>query len=159
MLNIKSRILVLLGVVLIISGMFGVSQVFAQANNGKNTSFVQELALKLGIDQVKVQQAVDQIRQGHKSQTQTRFSDLLDQAVKDGKITEAQKQLILDKRQELQNTKLNFKDMTPEQKRQAMQKQKQQLEEWSKQNNIDLKYLLGGHGALGGFKGRLGRQK
>ncbi len=156
MLNIKSRILALLGVVIVGSGLFGATQVLAQANNGNYPSFVQELAQKLGIDQSKVQQAVDQIRQDHKSQMQTHFNDTLDQAVKDGELTEAQKQLVLDKRQELQNTKQNFKDMTSQERRQAMQNQRQQLEDWAKQNNIDLKYLFRGHGSLGGFKGRWG---
>lgn len=151
-------------IVLVASGvafvsLFGVSQVLAQNSTGNYPPFVQQLAQKLGIDQSKVQSAFDEIRQENKSQMQTKFNDVLDQAVKDGKITEAQKQLILQKRQELQNTKANFKDMTPEQRRQAIQNQKQQLDDWAKQNNIDLKYLFGSgsFGHLGGFKGRWGK--
>ena len=48
MLNIKSRILPILGVAIIISGLFGTSQVNAQTNNSKFPSFIQELAQKLG---------------------------------------------------------------------------------------------------------------
>lgn len=154
----KSIIFALLGVILVGGGLFGASQVLAQTNNN-HPSFIEQLAQKLGIEQSTVQRAVDEIKQDNKSQVQTRFNDTLDQAVKDGEITEAQKQLILQKRQELQNTKANFKDMTPEQRRQAMQNQKQQLDDWAKQNNIDLKYLFGSgsFGHLGGFKGRWGK--
>lgn len=156
MLNIKSRIFALLGVILVSGGLFGASQ--AQANNN-HASFIEQLAQKLGIEQSKVQQAVDEIKQDNKSQMQTRFNDTLDQAVKDGKITEAQKQLILQKRQELQNIKANSKDMTPQQRRQAMQNQKQKLDDWAKANGIDLKYLFRSDplGYLGGFKGRWGK--
>jgi len=153
--QIKSGIaLVVLGLAIVGGTAIGSTQVLAQ--NGNYPSFVQQLAQKLGIDQSKVQQAVDEIKQEHKSELQNKFNDVLDQAVKDGKITEAQKQLILQKRQELQNTKQNFKNMTPEQRKEAMQKQRQDLENWAKQNNIDLKYLFGPFGHFGGFKGRWG---
>lgn len=134
----------------------GGTQVFAQSSN--QPSFVQQLAQKLGLDQTKVQQAVDEIRQDHRNRMDTRFNEMLDQAVKDGKITTDQKDKILQKRQELQNIKKDFKNMTPEQRRQAMQNQRQQLEEWAKQNNINLNYLFGKGPFMhfGGFKGKWG---
>lgn len=156
MFNSTSRIAGFLGALMIGSGVFGVNHVAAQTNAPK-TSFIRELAHKLGIDQSRVQSAVDEITKERKSSMEKRFDQILDQALKDGKITEAQKQLILQKRQELQNLKSDFKNITSEQRREAMKNQRQALEDWAKQNNIDLKFVLGAHGHLGAFKGRWGK--
>ena len=76
---------------------------------------------------------------------QTKLKQRLDKAVSDGKLTGAQEQLILDKVKELeakrQQDLQNWKNLTPEQRKSAMQEQKTDLENWAKQNNIDLKYL------------------
>lgn len=159
---IRGRVLALLGVVIIGSSLFGATQVLAQANNGSYPSFVQELAQKLGIDQSKVQQAVDQIRLDHKSQMQSRLNTQLDQAVKDGKITQTQKTSISNKLQEMKNNRHDmnqFKNQTPQQRRLALEQKKTEFENWAKQNGLTLQTLqeiLGHSGKgfrMGGMRG------
>jgi hypothetical protein len=100
----------------------------------------------------------DQHRQQMQSNMEQKYEQHLDQLVKDGKITDAQKQLILAKHKEIvqkmQSNKDSFKNMTADQRKQAMQQEKTDLENWAKQNNIDLKYVVGGFGMrMHKFKG------
>jgi len=111
------------------------------------TSLVQKIAQKFGLKEADVQAVFNQNRQDHMNQMQTRYESMLDQAIKDGKLTEAQKQLLLAKHKELQSQKQdqteNWGTMTPEQRKEAMLKKHQEFQDWAKQNNIDVQYLFG----------------
>jgi hypothetical protein len=148
------------------AAVMGVTMVNAQtptpASNAASptnpmTSLVQKIAQKFGLKEADVQAVFDQNRQDHMDQMQTRYESTLDQAVKDGKLKEAQKQLLLAKHKELQSQKLgqteNWGTMTPEQRKEAMLKQHQELQDWAKQNNIDIQYLFG-FGGKGMMMGR-----
>lgn len=130
--------------------VFGMSQVQAQNQQSKYPSIIQKLVERFGLKESEVQAVFDEARQERQQQMQARFEEHLNQAVKDGKISESQKQAILVKHNELAEERLqnkeNWQNMTPEQRRQAMQEQKQELESWASQNGIDLKYLFGGFG-------------
>jgi len=149
--RMKSK-LILLALTLTLVGLavFGVSQVQAQSSQGKYPSIVQKLVQRFGLKENDVQAVFDEARQERQSQMQARFEERLNQAVKDGKITESQKQAILAKHKELQEKRLsekeNWQNTTPEQRRQAIQEKKQELESWANQNGIDLKYLFGWFG-------------
>ena len=140
--------------------LFGAVNTFAQntvSDQNPMSSLVQKIADKFGLNKDEVQAVFDQNRQEHQAQMQTRFEDQLTQDVKDGKITEAQKQLTLTKRQELQanrQTKMeSMRNMTNEERKVAMEKERQETENWAKENGIDLKYLMGGLGGHRGFRG------
>jgi hypothetical protein len=79
--------------------------------------------------------------------------DRLTQAVKDGKITEAQKAKILAKREELQAKREAWKDKTPEERQQARQELHDQLKQWADDNGIPLSYLMTMHGQHHGWQG------
>jgi Skp family chaperone for outer membrane proteins len=109
----------------------------------KTPSLIQELVNKFGLNFNDVKALFDAHKQEKKSQMETNFTTKLDQLVKDGKITDAQKQLILQKRQEIETNRQNWKNLNGQARRDAMQKERTDLENWAKQNNIDLKYVLG----------------
>lgn len=129
----KKFLLPALTVVLLGSGLFAATNAQAQTTSGGTGTLVQKIAQKFGLNQADVQAVFDQDRSEHKAQMEQKFSEKLDQDVKDGKITEAQKQLIISKRAELEaSMKANFdslKDKTPEERRAAMQAQHQALQE------------------------------
>ena len=159
--DIKSKIVLsLVGLALMGTVLFGAVNTFAQntvSDQNPMSSLVQKIADKFGLNKDEVQAVFDQNRQEHQAQMQTRFEDQLTQDVKDGKITEAQKQLTLTKRQELQanrQTKMeSMRNMTNEERKVAMEKERQETENWAKENGIDLKYLMGGLGGHRGFRG------
>lgn len=73
----------------------------AYGNRQSSDSLAQELAPKLGLDQSKVSDAINQIRQEHRSERQATLSSNLDKAVAAGVINGEQKQQILDEHSKL----------------------------------------------------------
>lgn len=139
----KKIVLSILGLSLLGLGSFGAIKASAQANNGQYPLIIQKLAEKFGLKQEDIKSVFDQVRTDRVTQMQTKFDDYLSQAVKDGKLTEAQKQLILQKRQEIQaqrQTNMN-----------NHQNLRSSLSDWAKQNNIPIQYLFGGIGMGRGF--------
>lgn len=139
--------------------LLGATSAFAQSTNGQDT-LVQKIADTFKLNKTDVQKVFDQHRFEHMVQMQARLEEKLTQAVKDGKITETQKQAILAKLKELQSQKQTkmqgFGDMTPEQRKAAMQQQKIDLENWAKAQGLDvtkLKSLMGGFGHKGMGRG------
>jgi len=85
--------------------------------------------------------------QGTHNHTQmtVRLNARLTQEVKDGKITDAQKQLILSELQSVKGNKIQLKGMTKAQKQAFFQTQRTNLLTWAKQNGINPTYIFGTH--------------
>lgn len=107
------------------------------------SDMAQQIANKFGLQQDEVQSVFDDFaaqrqqemqtqREEHQAQAQQQLSDSLDQAVSDGKITQEQKQLILDKHNQLQ-----------EDAQTRMQNQHDELVQWAQDNGIDTDVLQG----------------
>ncbi len=123
--------------------LLGTTVAYAQesGSNG-NPSIIQKIAQKFGLNEADVKSVFDQNRADKKAQMETKFEARLDQLVKDGKITDAQKQLIIAKRKEISGqTQTGRKGLT----------------DWATINGIDLKYLMGGMGMRGGFGRGMGK--
>lgn len=155
--NIKLKnklILPIVATMILGAGIFGAAYTFAQGT-GQYSSIVQKIAAKFNLNPADVQSVFNENRTERISQMQTKFEDTLTQDVKDGKITDAQEQLILDKRKELlaqsQTNRDTWKNMTPDQRKTVFDNQKNDLQNWAKQNGIDIKYLFGGFGRFRGF--------
>ncbi len=148
---IAATVVTVLGV-----GTLGAGRVFAQTTNTSSnptSSLVQKIAERFGLQQADVQAVFDQERQDRQAEMETKYETQLSQYVTDGKITEAQKQLILAKHKELQAQrearKDDFQTMTQDERRAAKETERQELQTWAKENSIDLRYLMFGHGMRG----------
>jgi len=139
---------------LVAISLFGVKEISAQGGWGDYQTLVQKIAQKFGLKEADVQSVFDEVQKDRQTQMQTKYEDKLTQDVKDGKITEAQKQLILTKHKEIQNKrsadKTDWKNLTPDQRKAKMDQEKTDLENWAKQNGIDISYVWGGRGMMGG---------
>lgn len=144
----KSKlILTILGLTVLGAAVFGTLGVHAQTStNNPVTSLVEKLAQKFGLNQAEVQAVFNEHRSQIHAQMLVRIEERLNQAVTDGKITEAQKQLILDKHKEFQEKheaqKETLQNLTPDERRAEIEKNKTELETWAKENGIDLQYLF-----------------
>ena len=136
-------------------------QANAQGPGEEIQTLIQKLATKFGLKQADVQTVFDEHRNEMNTKREGNYEARMTQLVKNGKITEAQKQLILTKHKELEAkreaNKDSYKNMTAEQRKAAMDKERTDLEAWAKQNNIDVKYLFGGEMGKWGMrmKGRM----
>lgn len=130
---------------------------YAQTTTNPITTLIERIAQKFGLKQADVQTVFNQFHEERQKEMQTRMEERLSQFVKDGKLTEAQKQLVLAKHKELQNARQKNVSsrqlLTPDERRAQKGAQHQEMLDWAKQNNIDLQYLAGlmglGHGQKG----------
>jgi hypothetical protein len=127
--------------------VFAGTTVYAETVPNGYPSLVQKIADRFKLNVSDVQAVFDQNRQDRQQMMQQKFDDRLTKAVTDGKITDAQKQLILAKEKELQQKRKDdfekFKTMTADQRKQILEQEKTDLDAWAKANGIDTTYLLG----------------
>ena len=150
----------IVGLTLIGTVLFGAVNTFAQttaSDQNPMSSLVQKIADKFGLNKDEVQAVFDENRQEHQARMQQRYEERLTQDVKDEKITEEQKQLILQKHKELSENRQSkmeeMKNMSVEERKTEMERERQELENWAKENGIDPQYLMGGFGPHKGFRG------
>lgn len=98
------------------------------------TSLIQRIAQKFNLKEEDVKTVFESHREERQKEMQQKYLDRLTQAVKDGKITEAQKQLLIQKHDELK--------AKHEQNRANRQTEFDALKKWASDNNIDLQYLM-----------------
>lgn len=150
----KKIILPALGVALFSAAALGIKTVNAQTPSPTATTgvmkvgpmtdgLVEKIATKFNLNKADVQTVFDGHHQEMMAEHQKRYEARLDQAVKDGKLTEAQKQLVIQKHNELKSNRQEFKDMSPEEMKAAMQKHHEELKQWAEANGIDMQHLFG----------------
>lgn len=149
----KKSLVTIVAVSILGIGLFGVSSTFAQSNTAGNTTLIQAIAEKFGLNKTDVQAVFDSEHEKQHAKMQVKIASQLSQYVKDGKITEEQKQLILNKQKELDANRSAKKDsmqnLTPEERKAQMDAKKTELNAWAKENGIDPQYLMGGFGKKG----------
>jgi tetrahydromethanopterin S-methyltransferase subunit B len=127
----------------------GAGVINAQSTTKHNplNGLVNAIAQKFNLDPAAVQQVVDaqhaQMESEMHAQRATEQKTKLNQAVKDGKITQAQEDLIIAKQTEIQAFMESLKDKTPAEREAAMKIQKDTLKTWATQNNIPEQYIMG----------------
>lgn len=146
MININTRI-IFPALALVVAGAYGATQASAHSFDGGigQENIITRLAEKLGKSPEEVQVVFDEIRQERQAEHQKLMEEKLSTAVSDGKITEAQKQLIINKLQQLHEDRQeqieSLKDKSPEERRAAMKTHRDELQSWAKSNGIDLSLL------------------
>jgi hypothetical protein len=140
----KQIVIGALAVAAIGSGLFA-TQAFAQNEAMPEDTLIQKISDTFKLNKGDVEKVFIAHHSEKKAEMEKRFGERLDQAVKNGDLTESQKTLILNKRKELasemEKHKESLKNMTPEERKSTMQKHHAEIEAWAKQNNIDLKWL------------------
>lgn len=154
----KKSLLTITAVTILGAGVLGSSSVFAQTTtNTQNpmSSLVQKIATKFNLNQSDVQAVFDEVHAKRDAQRKAQVESQLTQWVTEGKITEAQKQLILQKRQELQAereaNRTTMQNLTTEQRQAQKEAQRAELEAWAEQNGIDMQYVTSVLGKGKGF--------
>ncbi len=131
----------------------------------RTSALVQAIASKFNLNTADVQKVFDDQRAQQQADMQAkneqRFTDRLAQAVKDGKLTQAQSDLVTAKHQEVQTFMESLKDKTVADRQAALKTEMDSLKQWATDNNIPEGYLpMGfgpGRGMMGGHEGFGGR--
>jgi len=121
-----------------IIGLGGVATTALAATNGSDyPPIVQKIADKFNLKPADVQAVFEQQHEDRQKNHQAKLEETLNQAVKDGKLTETQKDKLLAK---LESLKDEIKDEIKENRQEHHenhQKIKSELEAWAKANGID----------------------
>jgi outer membrane scaffolding protein for murein synthesis (MipA/OmpV family) len=95
---------------------------------------VQKIASTFGLDPAKVNDVFKQQHQDNLQDRQAKLKSTLDQAVKDGKLTQDQETKLI---AEMQTLRSQLKSGSQTSRRQNMQEFKTQLDQWAKDNGIN----------------------
>jgi hypothetical protein len=117
------------------------------------SSLVQAIASKFNLSTTDVQAVFDTQKATMDAQRQADQKTRLDQAVTDGKITQAQEDLIVAKQAEEQTFQDSLKSMSQTDRDTAMKAHMTALQKWATDNSIPQQYLMMGHGGPGGGHG------
>jgi len=152
----------------------GIATLFAaQAPNAERanpmTRFVTAIAEKFNLNVSDVQAVVDEQRQAMRTEQQAKmaeqWNERLAQAVANGKLTQAQADLIAAKHAEMQATAEGMKDLDQDERAAAMKAKSESLKAWAEENDIPEQYvtmfgfgrgMMGGQGRMGGQEGGRG---
>lgn len=150
-----------------VAGITGLGVASAADQTSSNTNpmsgLVSAIAKKFNLKETDVQAVFDENRSQMEAQRETEVKDQVAQLVKDGKLTQAQADLINTKRVELQ--KEREANRTSDQSKSDMEARKTALDKWFSDNNIptDYRYLVfgggHGHGGPGGPRGDMRGQQ
>jgi GTP1/Obg family GTP-binding protein len=121
-----------------ILGVGGATAMAATSSNSQQ-SLAQEIANKFHLDKSQVQSVIDNHRTEMQQNREANYESRLSDAVKDGQLTDAQKQSILTEHNKLIN---ELKSASQADRRTTMQNVRQEAKDWAKQNNIDAKWLM-----------------
>lgn len=122
---------------LVFLGILGIRVVNAK-DNGSYPPIIQKLVERFNLDAAEVQQVFDEDRQEREVKHQAHFEERLAQAVAEGKITGGQKDAILAKKTEMQEKLEGLKDLSPEERREAMSEFHDEMKAWTEENGIGL---------------------
>lgn len=107
-------------------------------------SLIQKLADTFHVDKSKVEAVFNEHRATRQAEADTSYQERLSAAVKDGKLTEAQKSAVLTEHAKLKAQAETAAAKTGDERRTAMKSVRDAAEDWAKANSIDVKWLLGG---------------
>lgn len=166
MITKKTKIIVALAIIIGITAA-GVGVMQAATNNNGRPNFmsniVNAIAQKFNLNPTDVQQVVDEQQAQQKAQMdvqrQQSFTDRINKAVTDGKLTQDQANKILAEKASVDSQIAALKGKTGDDLKNAMKQIMDSEKQWATDNNIPQQYLMfgfgGGRGGFGGpgFKG------
>lgn len=147
--NSKKVLLTAAAVSVIGAGSLGFA---AHAQSGSDT-MVDKISQRFNLNKNDVQKVFDEDREVRQAEHQQKYEEMLNQAVKDGKLTQAQKDKVLAKhnelkkemdhnREEMKNKTQEERQQLREQRHDEMDKKKAEVEQWEKDNGIPTGYLM-----------------
>lgn len=119
-----------------ISGLVGAHVVSAASNTTDGQSIVDKIATTFNLNKNDVQKVFDEERQQREAGREQKFETRVNQAVKDGKLSQDLADQLIAKEKELQTYRDSLKDKSPQERRDLMKTKMDDLRTWMKQNNI-----------------------
>ncbi len=125
-----------------------VDEANAQERQWSKGSFAQAIAEKFNLDQTQVEEVMQDFHQQNmevrQQEMQTRLEERLDQAVAEGKLTDAQRYAILEKHEEMHDKmeELRDQDLSPDEMHEQMADIRDEMEVWAQEQGIDFDLFM-----------------
>lgn len=119
------------------AGLAG-SAAMAEPSSVQYPSIVDKLAEKFNLNKDEVKKVFDEQKAEHQVEHKQKLEEKLNQAVKDGKLSEDQKTKLLAKMEEMQKQREENRQQTKEQR----EAKRQEFKTWAEQNGINLDEVL-----------------
>jgi hypothetical protein len=138
----KKIVVPIVGLTFLALAVFESGKIYAQTP-AKQQTLIDMLSTKFGLKKTDIQSVFADFQKQRQLDMMANFSTKLDQLIKDGKITSAQKDLIVNKRTEIINQKQSsdWQNLTSQQRKDKLTQLRTDLAAWAKSNNIDAQYL------------------
>lgn len=134
-----------------LAGIIGLSSAHADTGD-RGSSLIDRLVTKFNLNRDEVQAVFDEEHTARMAEHEQEMEDRLAQAVTDGKLTQEQADLISSKFEEEKSFRESLKDLSEEQRREALKTHMDELKTWAEENDIPFGFLhLGGPGKHGHF--------
>ena len=130
-----------------LSSVLGLTAANAASGEPGN-SLIDRIAERFSLNRDEVQVVFDEFKEERQAEHQQKMEERLQQAVDEGKITEEQRTLILEKQAEMQAFFESLKDKTPEERKEALEQKREELKAWAEENDIPMP-LIGKFGPKG----------
>jgi hypothetical protein len=136
----------LLYVIIPVLTLASMGSVYANSISGQENrpmeTVINAIAEKFNLNVNDVQKVFEENRSIMRAEKQKMFEEKIDQAVADGKITQEQANMIIEKKSELQAERQNLQNGTPEENRELSKEHMDELKQWAEENNIPIQYLM-----------------
>lgn len=157
--KLKSSLLTIAAVATVGGAVMGGSALAATHNSDNGDTLVQKIATRFNLNKDDVQKVVEEFHDQKQDERQQKLSEYLQIKVDDNTITAEQKTLLENKIEEMYASRKEdrdvYKNMTPEQRRDAKKAKHDEFKKWAEDNNISLEKLnlpVHGHHRPGGAR-------
>lgn len=119
-----------------LSSLAGVGIASAYSGMHAQSDIAAKIAQKFNLNEGDVQKVLDEDRAAHEAEFEQKRQEQLNQAVKDGTLTQDQANQLTAKEKEMKDLATSLKDKTPEERRSAMKAKMDEFKKWIEDNKI-----------------------
>jgi hypothetical protein len=148
MFNIKKSVIAAATIAAVGAGGLGISSAFAAHTSGGNNpraeareSLIEAIATRFGINADEVRAVFEEEREARQEEREVHEAERLAQAVEDGKITQEQADAIAAHREEMEGFKESLKDLSADERHEAVKEKMEEVKAWAQENNIPREFL------------------
>jgi len=119
-----------------LSSLAGVGIASAYSGMHEQSDIAAKIAQKFNLNQDDVQKVLDEDRAAHEAEFEQKRQEQLNQAVKDGTLTQDLANQLTAKEKEMKDLASSLKDKTPQERHSAMKAKMDEFKKWSEDNKI-----------------------